>query len=254
MSNIDSWIQTFSQTLSITPQETVYFTTLDLQYAYSQIILHNDAARHCNFNIVSGEMTGTYHFKTGFYGLTDMSGEFQKANDCTLAGLTNTFCFLDDILMVSRGRIEHHLDLLREFLINFDQENFRINLAKCHFAKDQNEWLEHRITQSGITTITNKTDAIEKFSSHSNLKKLPSFMGSVHHLCKFIANLTQICHTIRPLLRKNTKFVWTDEHEQHFKLIKTKIAEKTENKHFNPDLETPKKGDASRKSLGCAFE
>ena len=48
--------------------------------------------------------------------------------------------------------------------------------------------------------------------------------------------------------------VWTDEHEQHFKLIKTKIAETTENKHFKPDLETRIKCDASRKGLGLALE
>ena len=36
MPNIDSLIQAISQTLSYTPQETAYFTTLDLQYAYSQ--------------------------------------------------------------------------------------------------------------------------------------------------------------------------------------------------------------------------
>ena len=78
MPNIDSLIQTISQTLSRAPQETAYFTTLDLQYAYSQLKLHSDTARHCNFNIVSGDMTGTYRFKTGFYGLTDMPAEFQK--------------------------------------------------------------------------------------------------------------------------------------------------------------------------------
>ena len=90
MPNIDSLIQTISQTLSTAPQETAYFTTLE-QYAYSQLKLHSDTARHCNFNVVSGDMTGTYRFKTGFYGLTDMPAEFQKAIDCTLAGLDNTF-------------------------------------------------------------------------------------------------------------------------------------------------------------------
>ena len=37
-------------------------------------------------------------------------------------------------------------------------------------------------------------------------------------------------------------------------MIKEKIAETTENKHFNPDLETRIKGDASRKGLGCALK
>ena len=116
--NIDSLIQTISQTLSTAPQEPAFFTTLDLQYAYSQLNLHSDTAGHCNFNLVSGDMTVTYRFKTGFYGLTDMPAEFQKAIDCTLAGLSNTFCFLDDILIVGRDRIEQHLDLVRLCLDN----------------------------------------------------------------------------------------------------------------------------------------
>ena len=155
MPNINSLIQTISQTLSNAPQETAYFT-LDLQYADSQLILLTDTARHCNFNIVSGYMPGTYRFKTGFYWLTGLPADFRKAIDGTLAGLNNTFCFLDDILIVSRGRIEHQLDLVRKCLIKLDQQNLRINLAQCHFAKDQIEWLGHRITQSGITPLSKK--------------------------------------------------------------------------------------------------
>ena len=37
-------------------------------------------------------------------------------------------------------------------------------------------------------------------------------------------------------------------------MIKKQIAETTENKHFNPELETRIKCDASRKGLGCALE
>ena len=138
-------------------------------------------------------------------------------------------------------------------MIKLDQENLRINRAKCHFAKDKIEWLGHSITQTGITQLSNKTDAIEKLSSPSNLKKLRSFMGSVYHLGKFIPNLSQLRYPLRPLPKKNTKFIWTDEHEEQFKLIKQKIAETTENKHFNPDLETRIKCDAARKGLGVAL-
>ena len=169
MLNMDSLIQTISQTLSNAPEETAYFTTLDLQYAYSQLNLHTDTARRLNFNIVSSDMTDTFRFKTGFYGLTDMPAEFQKAIDCTLAGLNNIFFFLDDIFLVSRVRFEHQLDLVRKSLIKLGQEIFRINLAKCHFAKDEIERLGHPITQSGITPFSNKTDAIQQLSSPSTL-------------------------------------------------------------------------------------
>ena len=216
MPDIDSLLQTISQTLSTAPQETAYCTTLIFQYAYSQLNLHSDTARHFNFNLVSGDMTGTYRFKTGFYDLTDMPAEFQKVIDCTLAGLDNPFCFLDDILIVSRGGIEKHLNLVRKYLIKLDQENLRIIFAKCHFAKDKIEWLGNNFTQTGITPLSNKTDAIGKLSAPSILKKIRSFMGSVHHLGKFIPNLSQLCYPLRPLLKKTKKFIWTDGHEKQF--------------------------------------
>ena len=38
-----------------------------------------------------------------------MPAEFQKAMDYTLVGLTKTFCFLDDIIIVSKGSKESHI-------------------------------------------------------------------------------------------------------------------------------------------------
>ena len=78
MPNIELIIDTISQHLTNTQNgQQAYFTLLHLKYAYSQLKLHHDTAKHCNFNIICGEHTGTYRFKTGFYGLTDMPEEFQ---------------------------------------------------------------------------------------------------------------------------------------------------------------------------------
>ena len=110
MPNIDNLIYTIQQNLSTTTsQETAFFWTLDLKYAYSQLNLDPEKARHCNFNFISGEGTGTYRFLTGFYGLTDMPAAFQKVMDYTLVGLQNGFCFLNDIIVVSRGSKEENL-------------------------------------------------------------------------------------------------------------------------------------------------
>ena len=40
------------------------FTSLDMLYAYGQTTQHTDTAKHCNFQIIGGETTGTYAFKT----------------------------------------------------------------------------------------------------------------------------------------------------------------------------------------------
>ena len=77
MPNIDSLIDTISQHINDSNHgDNVYLSMIDLKYAYSQINLHPDTAHHCNFNIICSEATGTYRFKTEFYGLTDMPAEF----------------------------------------------------------------------------------------------------------------------------------------------------------------------------------
>ena len=69
MPNIDNSIDMIQQNLNTTAsQETAYSSTLDLKYAYSQLNLDLETARHGNFNIISGERTSTYRFITGFYG------------------------------------------------------------------------------------------------------------------------------------------------------------------------------------------
>ena len=63
-----------------------------------------------------------------------------------------------------------------------------------------------------------------------------------------------MCHLLRPLLKKNTKFVWNTEHETHFQATKNKVGNTTENTLYNPHLETRVKCDASRAGQGTALE
>ena len=257
MPNIETLMDSISQIITdykTEPADTIYFSTIDLMYAYSQLNLHPETAKHCNFNIVSGDMTGTYRFNTGFYGHTDMPAEFQKGMDHTLIGHKNTFCFLDDILILSKCSEEDYFKLVTDCLQKLDTDNLRINLPKCHFAKQEISWLGYNITQSGTSPLETKTSAILSLQPPNTLEKLRSFLGSVHYISKFIPNLAQLCNPFRPLRRKSTKHIWTDEHTRHFSAIKTQIANHTENIHYNPQLETRIKCDASRSGLRAALE
>ena len=79
-------------------------------------------------------------------------------------------------------------------------------------------------------------------------------MTKRHYIGKFNPNLSQISHPLRPLLTKSSKFIWTDLHEVFFIEIKNRIANATEKSHYNPQLETPVKCDASRYGHGAALE
>ena len=140
-----------------------WFTKIDLKYAYSQIPLHPETAKHCNFNLVSGEATGRYRFLIELYGLTDMPAEFQKALDATLVGLTNTHFSLDDIVIVSKGSQSESLESVLKCLEKLDHENIAINLEKkCHFLTSDIVWLGHHIRQTGIRPTDSKKSSLSK--------------------------------------------------------------------------------------------
>ena len=132
------------------------FSKVDLKYAYSQIPLHPEIRKHCNFNILGGKSTGTYQFINGFYGLSDMPATFQKTLDKTLENIDKKFDFLDDILIITKGStLDHELDIYK-VLSRHDKENLAIKLEKCEFAKSSITWLGYKITQSGISPTVKK--------------------------------------------------------------------------------------------------
>ena len=52
-----------------------------------------------------------------------MPAAFQNVMDYTLVGLQNTYCFLDDIIVVSRGSKDDHLKLVYKCLKKLDEDN-----------------------------------------------------------------------------------------------------------------------------------
>ena len=83
-----------------------------MRYAYSQIPLDKPTQEQCYFRLIGSNTTGTYQIQTGFYGLTVIPAEFQKATDLTLTNCSNTYAYLDDILLLTEGS----LDILKQKL------------------------------------------------------------------------------------------------------------------------------------------
>ena len=125
-----------------TKEGTLYFSKIDLKYAYSQLPLHPETQKHYNFNKLGGNATGTYRFLNGFYGLTDLPATFQKLMDTTLNGLDSTNAFLDDIIIIiTKGTLEKHEHEIDKTLKRLDGENLAISLHKCEFGLTEITWL-----------------------------------------------------------------------------------------------------------------
>ena len=184
---------------------------MDLTYAYCQLPLSAKTRLKCNFSLIGGRSTGTYRFKTGFYGLTTMPAEFQRAMDCILAEYPQAHAFIDNILVVSKGIAIDHIATVEKILKKLEQENMSLKLSKCKFAQRECEWLGHKITSTGITPLVRKTEPIEALTPPRTLTQLKSFLGSIHSLHKYLPVLAESSAPLRPLLTKSNEYIWTSE-------------------------------------------
>ena len=137
---------------------------LDLKYAYSQFHYFSKASNQCNSNIVGGEITSSYHFKTGFYGLGDMPDNFQFIMDTLVGKVENAHCYLEDILLSTvRTACDHSKIVSKEFK-TLDDEGLSIKWAKCKFLTKKIERLGFKTNNLGTKPLTHEADAIKNLT------------------------------------------------------------------------------------------
>ena len=141
--------------------------------------------------------------------------------------------FIDDILVISKGSKIEHIALVEKFLRKLDKKNMALKLEKCKFARNECEWLGHRITNSRITPLVRKKDPIDKLASPKSLSQLKSFMGSIHSLHKYLPALAEHSAPLRPLLSKKKEIARTSECQLAFKTLKKQVPNIFEFKHFD---------------------
>ena len=134
MPNLDNLLSKLAEIITQNVEGEVWFTSVDLKYAFGQVLLNPEIAKHCNFAIIGGKVSGIYRFITGFYGLTVMPTEFQRTMEDNLIILQNVF-FIDDILIVTKGTKEDHEKKVREVFQNLDSRKLKLKEEKCQIAK-----------------------------------------------------------------------------------------------------------------------
>ena len=206
MPNLEDLLDMVAEKLVIEKRK-AWFSSVDMTYAYGQVPLHLLTAKHCNFQIIGGESTGTYRFVTGFYGLSVMPTEFQKVMDILLAKFREVFVFIDDIFIVTKGTKDEHIDKLREILKSLDQAEVQLKAGKCTIEKNEIEWLGFKLTETGIWPINTKVQGITEKLRPTNLKELRSFLGAVNQFNKFIPDLAVICSPFCSILKKDATWI-----------------------------------------------
>ena len=151
MPNIHKLIDSVAPIITKNVPGKVWFTSMDLKYAFSQLPLSSLTSSHRNFNIMCGDATGKCRFKIGFYGVTDMPAEYHKAMDCTLQGLDGVICYLNDFLVVTKGDIHSHNSLVENLMQRLGAKCWSLKLSLCEFSTNQLSWLGYDINEKSYS-------------------------------------------------------------------------------------------------------
>ena len=207
MPNFDNLVDLIAEKLDEKKAGEAWYSSVDMTYAYGQVPLHELTKRHCNFQIIGGNSTGTYRFTTGYFGLTIMPTEFQNVMDLTLANINSVFVYIDIILIVTKGTNYDHINKVREVMKILDEATLQLKAETCVIARTSIEWLGYKLSRTGISPINTKAQRISSRLRPTN-SKLRSFLGAVNQFNKFILNLATISYPIRSILKKDAEWNW----------------------------------------------
>lgn len=229
-----------------------WFTALDINSAFWSIPLRQKDRSKTAFIT----QTAHWQWKVLPFGYKNSPAIFQR----TLASIIRkhdlrNFCvnYIDDILIFSKSYDEHmeHVKLVLGAVI---KEGFKVKLSKCKFAQHSIKYLGHVIEKNKVYPIKDNLIAINNFPRPKTKKMVRQLLGKINFYHKFIDNCTQRLSPLHNLLKKDQKFVWTDECESSFLKVKEYLCSTPILAIYDREKDTVIEVDASRQGLGAVLK
>jgi hypothetical protein len=89
--------------------------------------------------------------------------------------------YIDDLLCITRGTLEDHLDKLREVLNRLRDAGLEVNAAKSFFCAHEIKYLGYMLTRRGIKPQQKEVRVILMLNPPNNVKELRHFLGMVQY-------------------------------------------------------------------------
>ena len=197
------------------------FSLIDLRSGFHQIGLCPSTAEKASFITHQGVFTPTRLQ----FGLKNSPMCFQNLMSKVLKDLNwkIALVYIDDILIFSKN-FDEHLEHLDKVFQNLRAANLKIHPGKCRFAVQEIVYLAHRINSFGIKVDDSKYQAIETYPVPKNVKNVRAFLGMAQFYRRYIKSFATIALPLNKLLRKETKFVWTEECQVAFETLRRALV------------------------------
>ena len=159
------------------------------------------------------------------FGLTNAPAYFMSMMNKVFMEFLDKFVvvFIDDILIYSKNE-EEHKEHLRLVLEKLREHQLYAKFSKCEFWLKEVGFLGHVISGEGIAVDPSKVEAVTEWKAPTSVGEISSFLGLAGYYWRFIENFSKIAKPMTELLKKDTKFVWTDECEASFQELKKRLV------------------------------
>ena len=235
---------------SLSPNSRVW-AKLDANQGYFQVALDKESSKICTF-ITSW---GKFKYLRLPMGLAVSSAEFLHRTDEALQNLASWCHKLIDDLLLEAPDLKTLYQRIRQCLTQCRLFNITISLRKFQIAKENESviFAGQLVSSSGIKSDPSKTEALKNFKRPVNVSDVKSFLGVAQQLASFSPDLAHITAPLRALLKKDTKFIWTDDIDTAFERTKQLLTSDQILKPYDPDLVAHLYCDASRIAVGFAL-
>lgn len=223
------------------------FSRIDITSAYHHLELDSESRKLTTFMARRGLM----RYKRLPFGINCAPEVFQSFMEEVLLRIKGCMVMLDDIIVYGRNQNEHD-ERVNEVKSRLRQNNLTLNDKKCLYCVPELEFLGFHISATGIKPAKSKIVAIENFRRPESSAEVSSFLGLVNFVGSFIANLSTKTEPLRKVA--NGTFVWQDEQQQTFDLLRTELIRNTrELGYFDRKSPTVLYTDASPVGLGAVL-
>jgi len=208
----------------IAEKKPTIFTKIDIKQAFLNLPMAENSKKYTAFNSPTGRC---FQFNVLPYGLCNSPFYWSLYLSKILGefNFKNLLFFLDDCILMS-DNIETHIKELSQFLHKLKEAGLVINLKKSHFAQKRITFLGTVFEGNTIQMDPDKLKIINEFQIPNNQKGLKSFLGMTNFLKRFIKDYSHIVAPLNRLLKKDTIFKWTEEHDKSFNYLKRALMAK----------------------------
>ena len=194
---------------------------LDAFSGYNQIKMH--PRDECKTAFMTE--TSCYCYTVMSFGLKNAGTTYQWLMDKVLAPMLgrNVHAYVDDMVVTSQERGQHIADL-EELFTTIAKYRLKLNPEKCVFRVEADKFLGFLLIERGIDANPEKCAAILAMRSPASVKEVKQLTGRMAALSRFVSAGGDKSHPYFQCLRRNSRFVWTEECEAAFLKLKEYLA------------------------------